>query len=144
VFGLRGNLSYATAKGAVIGLARTCATEGREHGIKVNLIEPNAYTRMAGDANPALEAAMPPEAVAPMVAFLAHEDCPVTGEIYTAGGGRFGRVFIAQAEGYLAGVDASPEDVAAHWAEINDTTHFSIPPGLNEWSSEFFSHLFTR
>ena len=144
VFGLQGNLSYATAKGALIGLARTLATEGRERGINVNLIAPNAYTRMAGDANPALEAAMPPEAIAPMVAYLAHEACPVTGEIYAAGGGRFARMFIAQAEGYLTTNDATIEDVAAHWNEINDPSNYTIPIGLNEWSAEFFSHLFKR
>ena len=38
---------------------------------------------------------MAPELVAPMVAFLAHEDCPVSGEIYAAGAGRFARIFIA-------------------------------------------------
>jgi NAD(P)-dependent dehydrogenase (short-subunit alcohol dehydrogenase family) len=144
VFGLRGNVAYATAKGAVIGLARTLATEGREHGIKANLVAPNAYTRMAGDANPALEAAMPPEAIAPMVAYLAHESCPVTGEIYAAGGGRFARVFIAQAEGYRTSNDATIEDVRAHWDAINDPSNYTIPAGLNEWSAQFFSHLFTR
>jgi NAD(P)-dependent dehydrogenase (short-subunit alcohol dehydrogenase family) len=144
VFGLAGNVSYSTAKGAVIGLARTLATEGREHGIKVNLVAPNAYTRMAGEPNKALETAMPPELVAPIVAFLAHEDCPVTGEIYAAGGGRFGRIFIAQTDGYLAGADASVEDVRAHWAAINDDASYTIPAGLNEWSAGFFSHLFSR
>ena len=50
---------------------------------------------------------MAPELVAPMVAFLAHEDCPVSGEIYAAGAGRFARLFIASTEGYVhAGVDA--------------------------------------
>ena len=61
---------------------------------------------------------MPPELVAPMVAFLAHEDCPVTGEIYTAGGGRFARLFLASTEGYVH-ADGAPtiEDVADHWAD---------------------------
>jgi NAD(P)-dependent dehydrogenase (short-subunit alcohol dehydrogenase family) len=144
VFGLLGNLAYATAKGAVIGLARALAVEGVDHGILVNLIAPNAYTRMAGDANAAVEAVMPPDAVAPMVAFLSHEHCPVTGEIYAAGGGRFARLFIAQADGYLAGAGATLEDVGAHWAEINDPTNYTIPPGLNEWSADFFAHLFKR
>ena len=42
-----------------------------------------------------------PEDIAPLVAFLAHEDCPVTGEIYAAGAGRFARIFIASTPGYL-------------------------------------------
>src|SRR3546814_8804203 len=48
VFGLPQNLSYATAKGGVIGMTRSLATAGGEHGIKANLIAPAAMTRMAG------------------------------------------------------------------------------------------------
>ena len=49
-----------------------------------------------------------------MVAFLAHEDCPVSGEIYAAGAGRFARIFIASTEGYVHPDDEPTiEDVAA-------------------------------
>ena len=48
IFGLPKNLSYATAKGGVIGLTRSIATMSEAHGIKVNLIAPAAMTRMAG------------------------------------------------------------------------------------------------
>jgi len=78
MFGLPGNVSYATAKGGVIGLTRALAFAGIKRGIKVNAIAPAATTRLAGDAGPE----MPSELVAPMAAFLAHTDCPVTGEIY--------------------------------------------------------------
>ena len=50
LFGLPQNLSYATAKGAVIGLTRSLNTAAAAHGIKVNLIAPAAVTRMAGRA----------------------------------------------------------------------------------------------
>ena len=48
IFGLPNNTSYATAKGAVIGLTRSLATAGRRQGIKVNCVAPAAFTRMAG------------------------------------------------------------------------------------------------
>ena len=106
VFGLPDNLSYATAKGGVIGMTRSLATAGAAHGIKVNLIAPAAMhphgrarrrrRRRRPDGDP-----MAPDLVAPMVAFLAHEDCPVSGEIYAAGAGRFARIFIASTEGYV-------------------------------------------
>ena len=72
---------------------------------------------------------MAPELVAPMVAYLAHEDCPVSGEIYAAGAGRFARIFIASTPGYVHGGPAPTiEDVAAHWAAINDETGYTSPP----------------
>ena len=145
MLGLPGNLSYATAKGGVVGLMRNLAVEGAEHGIRANAIAPAAVTRMAGqsgDEPSAVAPAMAPEQVAPMVAYLAHEDCPVTGEIYTAGFGHFARLFIASTEGYVER-DGTPtiEDVAAHWTQINDEAGYSVPADLNEWSAAFTAHL---
>ena len=142
MLGLPGNTSYATAKAAVIGLTRSLMTAGAAHGIKVNLIAPAATTRMAGDGSGAPE--MPTELVAPMAAYLAHEACPVSGEIYAAGAGRFARLFIASTEGYLhPGTEPTIEDVAANWATINDETGYYVPTDLIDWSSAFTAHLRT-
>jgi len=139
IFGLPNNTSYATAKGGVIGLTRSLTTAGAAHGIKVNLIAPAAYTRMA--SGPGAEQ-LPPELVAPMVAFLAHEDCPVSGEIYAAGAGRFARVFIGVTRGYVAATSSPTiEDVARSWATINDETGYYVPADLNAWSAAFMAHL---
>jgi NAD(P)-dependent dehydrogenase (short-subunit alcohol dehydrogenase family) len=141
IFGLPNNTSYATAKAGIVGLARSLATAGAPHGVRVNLIAPAAMTRMAGRADDAGDDdPMAPHLVAPLVAFLAHEDCPVTGEIYAAGGGRFARMFIGLAPGY-AGPDATVEDVAAHWAEINDTEGYTVPADLPAWSVSFLRHI---
>ncbi len=96
VFGLKNNTSYATAKAAVIGLTRSLAVAAPKHGISVNLIAPAAMTRMAGEGD---APDMSPELVAPMAAFLAHESCPVNGEMYAAGAGRFARIFLATTSG---------------------------------------------
>ncbi len=150
LFGLPENLSYATAKGAVIGLTRSLTTAGTKHGIKVNLIAPAAFTRMAGRAAAETDATggggpspwMSPALVAPMVAYLAHEACPVSGEIYAAGFGRFARIFIASTEGYLHPTpDPTVEDVARHWATINDDSSYYIPADLMGWSAAFMAHL---
>jgi NAD(P)-dependent dehydrogenase (short-subunit alcohol dehydrogenase family) len=140
VFGLPMNTSYATAKGAVIGLTRSLATAGAKKGIKVNALAPAAMTRMAGPAPDDADATMAPELVAPMVAYLAHEDCLVTGEIYAAGAGRFARIFLASTPGYVNAA-ATPEDIAAHWAEINDETGYAVPASLMAWSAGFLAHL---
>ena len=137
MFGLPDNLAYATAKAGVIGLTRSLATAGAAHGIKVNLIAPAAMTRMAGRragrrrrrGDP-----MAPDLVAPMVAFLAHEDCPVSGEIYAAGAGRFARIFIASTEGYVHPTAApTVEDVAAALGG-RSTTRPATPCPPTSWT----------
>jgi NAD(P)-dependent dehydrogenase (short-subunit alcohol dehydrogenase family) len=144
MFGLPNNTAYATAKAGVVGLTRSLTVAGRKQGIKINLIAPAAFTRMAGQADDdgAAEARMPPDLVAPMVAFLAHEDCPVSGEIYTAGAGRFARLFVASTPGWVQREPApTVEDVAEHWAAINDETGYFIPRDLMDWSAAFTAHL---
>ncbi|MFE9924490.1 SDR family NAD(P)-dependent oxidoreductase [Streptomyces sp. NPDC005774] len=149
VFGLENNLSYAAAKGGTIGLARSARLAGEPHNIKVNLIAPAAMTRMGGgeqpdDAQPVPgQPFMPSDAVAPMVAYLAHESCPVNGEIYTAGAGRFARLFIASTEGYAhESGPASIEDVARNWDTINDEKGYYVPSDLMSWSGSFLKHQF--
>jgi len=152
LFGFDNNLSYAAAKGGVIGMARSAKLAGEPHGIKVNLIAPAAQTRMAGgdpladDAQPVPgQPFMPSDAVAPMVAFLAHESCPVNGEIYTAGAGRFGRLFIASTEGYVhQDGPATIEDVAKNWDTINDEKGYYVPSDLLSWSGSFLKHQFAQ
>jgi NAD(P)-dependent dehydrogenase (short-subunit alcohol dehydrogenase family) len=150
MFGLDNNLSYAAAKAGTVGLARSAKLAGEPHGIKVNLIAPAAMTRMGGgsaeddDARPTPGMPyMPSDAVAPMVAFLAHESCPVSGEIYTAGAGRFARLFLASTEGYVhQDGPAGIEDVARNWDAINDEKGYYVPADLMAWSGAFLKHQF--
>ncbi len=142
LFGLPNNTSYATAKGAVIGLTRSLTVAGAAHDIRVNCIAPGAMTRMAGPGGEDASPEMSPDLVAPMVALLAHEECPVSGEIYAAGFGRFARIFIAMTPGYVHdGPAPTIEDVADNWAAINDDPGYVIPADLPDWSATFMSHL---
>jgi NAD(P)-dependent dehydrogenase (short-subunit alcohol dehydrogenase family) len=149
MFGLVDNLGYATAKAAVIGMTRSLKVAGDAHGIKINLIAPCADTRMATHPSDGLKTVrhpapqqMEPEQVAPMVAFLAHEACNVSGEIYLAGGGRFARIFIAATQGYLPPRLKQPtiEDVAENWAIINNEIGYYVPGNLMDWSAHYMSH----
>lgn len=150
MFGLPDNLSYATAKAAVLGLTRSLTTAGAAHGIKVNLIAPAAFTRMAGRRSDEVDSLgrgsgppqMSPDLVAPMAAFLAHESCPASGEIYAAGAGRFARIFIASTVGYVhSAPEPTIEDVAQNWATINDESGYYVPHDLTDWSAAFMAHL---
>src|SRR3546814_17775708 len=99
VFGLPQNLSYATAKGGVIGMTRSLATAGGGHGLKANLIAPAAMTRMAcqGPGEAALPDAGPMAShlLAPIVASLATSNCPTTRETYAAGAAPVALVVLA-------------------------------------------------
>jgi NAD(P)-dependent dehydrogenase (short-subunit alcohol dehydrogenase family) len=157
MFGMPDNLSYATAKSAMIGMAQAMTANAGDRDIKVNVIAPNAWTRMAGDPSEGMDQLrgerppgppphMEPELVAPMVAYLAHESCPVSAGIYTAGGGRFARLYVAATDGYLHpdGAIPAPEDVAAHWAAINDEAGYYVPASTLGWSARYMSHLFGK
>ncbi len=148
MFGLANNLGYATAKAAVIGMTRSLTVAGREHGIRINLVAPSAWTRMAGAVEGLTQATpnqMEPELVAPMVAFLAHEACDVSGEIYLAGGGRYARIFIAATPGFLPTKTepATIEDIAENWGAINDESGYYVPADLLDWSAHYMSHWST-
>jgi NAD(P)-dependent dehydrogenase (short-subunit alcohol dehydrogenase family) len=145
MLGLPQNSSYATAKAAVVGMTRSLTAAGVKRGIKINCIAPAAMTRMASPDGDDLTGPMSPDHVAPMAAFLAHENCPVGGEIYVAGAGRFTRLFLASTEGYLH-PDGAPslEDVAAQWDVINDEAGYTVPADLPDWSATFMGHLEDR
>ena len=86
---------------------------------------------------------MAPELVAPMVAFLAHEDCPVSGEIYAAGAGRFARIFIASTVGYVHAEAASRRSRTSPGTGRRSTTRraTTVPADLMDWSAAFMAHL---
>jgi NAD(P)-dependent dehydrogenase (short-subunit alcohol dehydrogenase family) len=99
LYGKANNASYSTCKAGFMGLSNTAAIEGKDHGIKSNVIIPAAVTRMSAGIDTSKFPPMEPEMVAPAVAWLCHEDCSVSGEMLVAMGGRVARAFIAESEG---------------------------------------------
>ena len=91
LFGNFGQTNYGAAKMGLVGLTRVLAVEGAKYNIKANAIAPLALTRMTEDIMGALGDRLDPGLVSPLVAYLAHEDCDVSGEIFSVGGGRVAR-----------------------------------------------------
>lgn len=124
---------YGSAKGAVYGLTRNLAVAGAAHGVKVNAVAPGAGTRMmdvAADALPPgtaeyMKEHMPPEMVAPVVAYLAHPACSLTGEVLNAAGGAVSRQVMMATRG-IHDPGLTPEAVAARIEEICDPTQAQV------------------
>ncbi len=101
LFGNFGQANYGAAKAGLAGLTRVLSIEGASHGIKVNAIAPIASTRMTQDILGDLAVKVSPESVSPLVAYLAHDECSVTGHIYSVAGGRVARIFVAETHGVV-------------------------------------------
>jgi len=138
IFGNFGQANYGAAKMGLIGLTRVLAAEGAKYNIKANVIAPLALTRMTESLMGALGEKLDPALVTPIVAWLAHEDCDVTGEIYSVGGGRVARIFIGETEGFYK-ADLSLEDIRDNWATIRNTDGYHIPANLAEETGLFFN-----
>ena len=131
ILGNFGQTNYGAAKMGLVGLTRVLANEGVKHNIKVNAIAPVARTRMTEELMGAAAEKLDPELVSPIVAWLVHEDVPVTGEIFTVGGGRVARFFIGMTHGYY-NPKMSIEDVRDHFAEIRDEKGYTVPANPGE------------
>ena len=127
ILGNFGQANYGAAKMGLVGLAHVLAQEGERYDIRANAISPIAGTRMTREIFGDLTEKLDPALVSPVVAWLAHEDCPVSGHTYSVGGGRVARVFVGQGPGYMR-TDAplTVEDVRDHFDEIERTDDFTI------------------
>ncbi|MEV0346391.1 SDR family oxidoreductase [Nonomuraea sp. NPDC050680] len=118
LFGNFGQANYSTAKMGLIGLTKTLGIEGARNGIKANAIAPIAWTRMTESLLPAeFEAKFTPERVSALVAYLVHESCDPSGEVFSVGGGRVARVFVAEGPGWKSD-ELTPESLADNWAAV--------------------------
>lgn len=119
LYGNHGVANYAVAKSGVIGLSNVAALEGATHGITCNVIVPAAETRMAEGIDTSAYPPWGPDLVAPVVGWLAHESCSVSGEMLIAIAGRVARAVIAETPGVYR-PSWSIEDVGAQIAGIRD------------------------
>jgi hypothetical protein len=60
---------------------------------------------------------LPAEAVANGAIFLVSDECPVTGQCFSIGGGRVARVVFAQPRGHVSS-HLTPEEVRDHWSAV--------------------------
>jgi NAD(P)-dependent dehydrogenase (short-subunit alcohol dehydrogenase family) len=142
--GLYGNhnvANYAAAKAGVIGLSQVAALEGAEHGVTCNVIVPAAVTRMAAGIDTSAYPPMGPELVAPVVGWLAHESCSVSGEMFIALAGRIARAVIAESPG-VCRPSWTVEDVGQHLDAIRNIEAPLIFPVLPDGHNQHIRYSF--
>jgi NAD(P)-dependent dehydrogenase (short-subunit alcohol dehydrogenase family) len=134
LFGNFGQANYGAAKAGLVGLSNVIAIEGEKYNVRSNAIAPIAKTRMTEDLLGPFADMVAPDQVTPLVVYLCSEANEYTHEIFTVGGGRYGRVFIGTNTGWFAGTDEVPtvEAVSEHMEEVRDISEHVIPLNNND------------
>lgn len=98
-----GQANYGAAKAGIAALTAVAAAELERYGVRVNAIAPVARTRLTL-ATPGMGAifaaevpegefdAFHPDNIAPLVAYLASDECSVSGQVFAVQGGAISRL----------------------------------------------------
>ncbi len=116
--------AYSASKGGVFSLTRALSAEGLPFGIKVNAVNPGGFTRLLAATQKETSAIYkfakehcPAELASPAVAYLAHEQCPVSGECIDSAAGTVQRTYIARTAGFTDR-SLTMEVLAERWDEV--------------------------
>ena len=132
IFGNFGQANYSAAKLGLVGLSNTLAEEGARFGIHSNVIIPMAASRLTQDIlPPEVFDALSPDHIAPIVAWLCHEDCEENGSIVEAAGGWAGRYRWQRSKGIVLTDQrtkmVSLENVKDGWEKVIDMSEHEYP-----------------
>jgi NAD(P)-dependent dehydrogenase (short-subunit alcohol dehydrogenase family) len=128
LYGTHKVVNYGVSKAGMIGLNNVVAIEGAARGVKCNIIAPGAVTRLAEGLDISQYPPMGPELVAPVVGWLAHESCSITGEMLISMAGRVARALIAETQGVYR-PSWTIDEVADRIDAIRDTSQlWMLPP----------------
>jgi NAD(P)-dependent dehydrogenase (short-subunit alcohol dehydrogenase family) len=140
ILGNFGQANYGAAKMGLVGFTRVLSAEGAKYNIKANALAPVARTRMTEELLGPMAERLDPALVSPIAAWLVHEDCPVSGEIYSAAGGRIARFFIGLTQGYY-NEKLSLEDVRDNFEQIRSEEGYVVPSGPGEEFAQLLQHF---
>ncbi|MBT6893268.1 MAG: serine/threonine protein kinase, partial [Gammaproteobacteria bacterium] len=112
------------------------AQEGAKTNITCNCVSPFGATEMNSANFPqALKTAIKSDYVAPLVAYLAHQDCKESGGMFEASAGSFKKVRWERTVGLNLDPrteDVSIDAVAENWDQVVDFSETEHPSGMGE------------
>ncbi|MCB2224763.1 MAG: SDR family NAD(P)-dependent oxidoreductase [Actinobacteria bacterium] len=145
VMGNFGQSNYGAAKTGLVGLMNVLRLETSKYDIKVNTIAPIAGTRMTVELLGEMAGAFDPALVSPVVAWFCSEECDLSGELWSVGGGTVSRFFTGLTEGYVKHPERegplTPEDVAANVAAIRDEAGYLVGTSSRDEFTKLYPKL---
>lgn len=128
VYGNFGQANYSAAKLGAIGLANTVAIEGAKYNIHCNTLVPTAASRMTQGILPDdFFDQLKPHLIAPVVAYLCHENTEDNGNVIESACGWATKLHIIRGKGSLlrSSIDdrVTPEFVRDKWSAVTDMTN---------------------
>ncbi|XP_043466254.1 peroxisomal multifunctional enzyme type 2 [Leptopilina heterotoma] len=146
IYGNFGQANYSSAKMGLVGLANTLALEGEKYNIHTNVIVPTAASRLTEDILPPdLFTALKPELIAPVVAWLCHENCPDNGSIIDAAAGWAGKTHVVRSTGCILRKNlnemVTPEAVRDNWESVTDMSEAKHLNSIGEATGELINSL---
>ena len=144
IYGSFGQTNYSAMKLGLFGMAQTLALEGAKRNIHTNAIAPTAGSRMTEGLMPKeVTDALKPELVAPLVAYLCHEDCSVNGRLFEVGAGWMAETRWQRTQGHSFPLSDgfNTEDIAANWHKITDWTDSANPTVGDAVFAPMFANL---
>ncbi len=122
-----GQTNYGAAKAGIAGFMRCLAIEGQKAGITVNVLAPNAYSRMTASIFPeGSEERFAADRVSPAIAWLCSDDAAnITGQQFVISGNRVSLLYPAA----MQISDTAPEAVAYTPSEIGK----KIKDSMADW-----------
>ncbi|KAJ3413977.1 hypothetical protein HDV05_007266 [Chytridiales sp. JEL 0842] len=135
IYGNFGQANYSAAKYALHGFTLTLAREGAKKNIHCNTIAPLAASRMTETVMPPeILAALKPEFVVPVVAYLCHESTEENGGLFEVGAGFVSKLRWERSKGAVFKADKTfgPGAIAAKFNQIVDFTDADHPGSIAE------------
>jgi len=144
IYGNFGQANYSAAKLSLYGFSNTLAIEGESKNIHCNTIAPIAGSRMTETVMPSeLVAALRPEFIAGLVAYLCHENTTENGGLFEVGAGWVSKLRWERTKGVFLPptTPPTPEQIKDNWQVVTNWDGATHPSSAQDAIGLMVAHL---